>query len=189
MANLADNLIAVAQIEKGLIQLEYGDTDLYGIINDVVHSFRSQVEPRQLEIELDLADDLPVLEADPARVRQILDNLISNAIKFTYPGGRIVIGARLLRDDGGAERAHCAIYVSDTGIGVSAEEEVHIWERFYRPANPLAGEASGLGVGLSIVKSLVEAHGGRVWLESSTGVGSTFTVVLPLTRIRPAPPK
>jgi signal transduction histidine kinase len=134
---------------------------------------------------LELDDNLLAIEADPARVRQIVDNLVSNAVKFTYPGGRVTIGATLLHDEGEQPQMHCAIWVEDTGIGISPEEQEHIWERFYRPANPLAVEASGLGVGLSIVKSLVEAHNGRVWLESTPGMGSKFTVLLPTKRALP----
>nr|HID14704.1 sensor histidine kinase [Anaerolineae bacterium] len=182
MVSLTDNLIAVSQIEKGFLKLEYGETDLHLLIGGVVLSFQGQLEARQLKVSLALDDGLPLIEADPARVRQILDNLVSNAIKFTYPGGHITIGARLLRDDEEQSPTHCAIWVSDTGIGIPLEEQAHIWERFYRPTNPLAVEASGLGVGLSIVKSLVEAHGGRVWLESAPGAGSTFTVLLPIRR-------
>ncbi|MEA3340824.1 MAG: ATP-binding protein, partial [Chloroflexota bacterium] len=81
--------------------------------------------------------------------------------------------------------AHCAVWIADTGIGISPEEKADIWERFYRPTSPLAAEASGLGVGLSIVKSLVEAHDGRVWLESTLGKGSKFTVLLPIERAQP----
>ncbi|MBU0703054.1 MAG: GAF domain-containing protein [Chloroflexi bacterium] len=187
MASLSDNLIAVAQIEKGFIQLEYGETHLGSIIGDVARSFQSQLETRQLEIELETDNRLPLIEADPARVQQILNNLISNAVKFTYPGGRITVGASLLGDNKDDEQAtpHCAIWVADTGIGISPEEKTRIWERFYRPTNPLAVETSGLGVGLSIVKSLVEAHDGRVWLESTLGTGSRFTVLLPVKRPRP----
>ena len=116
----------------------------------------------------------------------ILDNLVSNALKFTYPGGCITIGAKPLQGTAGEPQTHCAIWVSDTGIGVPPEEQPHIWERFYRPTSPLAAGGGGLGVGLSIVKSLVEAHKGRVWVESTPGVGSTFTVLLPIKRVQPA---
>jgi len=182
MANLIENLIAVSEIEKEFLKLDYEYTDLHLLIGDVVVSFQSQLKDRQLEIELDLDPELPLVEADPARIRQILDNLVSNAIKFTYPGGHITVAARSLQADEGQQPTQYAIWVSDTGIGIPAEEQTRIWERFYRPANPLAEEASGLGMGLSIVKSLTEAHGGRVWLESTPGVGSTFTVLLPIRR-------
>jgi PAS domain S-box-containing protein len=184
MVSLTENLIAASQIEKGFLKLEYGETDLHLLINDVVRSFQSQLEARQLEVSLELNEDLSKIETDPARVRQILDNLVSNAIKFNYPGGHITIGAKPLRDSEEQPPKHCSIWVSDTGIGIPPEEQPHIWERFYRPASPLAAEASGLGVGLSIVKSLVEAHSGRVWVNSTPGVGSTFTVILPIKRVQ-----
>jgi signal transduction histidine kinase len=182
MADLTENLIAASDLEREGVRLEYGQTDLHLIAGEVLNAFHGEVEERQLEMALDLDDELPVIEADPARVRQILNNLVSNAVKFTYPGGRVTIGAKLLREDTDQAPAYCSLWVSDTGIGIAPEEQAHIWERFYRPANPLAAEASGLGVGLSIVRSLVKAHSGRVWLESTPGEGSTFTVILPLKR-------
>jgi signal transduction histidine kinase len=185
MGNLAENLIAISELEKDGIKLEYVETDVHLAIGDVVRAFRNELEARELALVLELDDDLTTIEADPARVRQIVDNLVSNAVKFTYPGGRVTIGTALLRDDGERPQEHCAIWVEDTGIGISSEEQEHIWERFYRPVNPLAVEASGLGVGLSIVKSLVQAHNGRVWLESTPGAGSKFTVLLPIKRTQP----
>lgn len=186
MASLIENLIAVADFEKGRVRLEYGETDLHLIVGDVLRALHREIRRRELDVRLELEDGLPMIEADPARVRQIVDNLVSNAVKFTYPGGRITIGARMLVEGEGQSPTHCRIWVSDTGIGIPPEEQARVWERFYRPPNPLAAEASGLGVGLSIVKLLVEAHGGRVWLESAPGAGSTFTVLLPIKR--PAPP-
>ncbi|HEY73793.1 MAG: hypothetical protein DRJ03_26475 [Chloroflexi bacterium] len=188
MVNLSDNLIAIAQLEKGFIQLEYGNTNLNLIVGNVLRSFQNQLESRQLEVSLELADDLLPIEADPARIRQVLDNLVGNAVKFTYPGGRITIGTCLLYDgpDNGEQGVpHCAVWVADTGIGISPEEKTRIWKRFYQPTNTLAAESSGLGVGLSIAKSLVEAHDGRVWLESTLGKGSKFTVLLPVERAQP----
>jgi len=184
MVGLTENLIAVSSLEKEGVELEYREADLHLIAGEVMHSFQSEIKERQLEVSLDLEEDLPSIEADPARVRQILSNLVSNAVKFTYPGGRVTIGAGLLLEEDEAP-TYCTLWVSDTGIGIPPEEQAHVWERFYRPSNPLAAEASGLGVGLSIVKSLVEAHGGRVWLESTSGEGSTFTVILPLKRSWP----
>lgn len=185
MVSLAENLIALSKFARGEGKLEYGETDLPLIIGDIVSVYQSEIEARQLEVSLELDDDLPLIEADSARVRQILDNLINNAIKFTYPGGHVTVGAKLLCEEEKQAQEHCTIWVSDTGIGISPEEQGRVWERFYRPSNPLAVEASGLGVGLSIVKSLVEAHGGRAWLESTPGAGSTFTVLLPVKRAQP----
>jgi PAS domain S-box-containing protein len=186
MVGLTENLIAVSQIDKGFLKLEYGETDLHLITQDIVISFQDQFEAHQLEVSLELDDGPPTIEADPARVRQILNNLVSNAVKFTYPGGHITIGARVMSDDGGQPAKHCSVWVSDTGIGIAPEEQPRIWRRFYRPPSPMTTECSGLGVGLSIVKSLVEAHGGRVWAESVPGVGSTFTMLLPIKQTHQA---
>jgi PAS domain S-box-containing protein len=182
MVSLAENLIAASQIERGRLKLNYEMADLHLLIGEVVQSFRGQIENRQLEIGLELDPRLPLIEADPARVRQVVDNLLSNAIRFTYPGGHITVGAKLAPGEDARHPQHCIVWVTDSGIGISPEEQLHIWERFYRPANILAEEAGGLGIGLSIVKSLVEAHGGRVWVESTPGVGSTFTALFPVRR-------
>jgi PAS domain S-box-containing protein len=177
--SLTENLIAVSQVETGFLRLEYGEAKLHVLIDAVIGSFRAQLEARQLDVSLELDESLPSIEADPARVRRILDNLVSNAIKFTYPGGHITIGAKPLRD-GELPPSYCAIWVSDTGIGIPPEEQVRIWTRFYHPPASLPAEASRYGVGLFIVKSLVEAHQGQVWVESTLGEGSTFTVLLPI---------
>ena len=178
---LTENLTAVSQIETGSLKLEYGKANLHVLANAVVDSFQGQLEARQLNVSLELDENMPRIEADPARVRQMLYNLVSNAIKFTYPGGHITIGAKPVDDDEHPP-SHYAITVSDTGIGIPPEEQTHVWDRFYRLAAPLVAESSGLGVGLAIVKSLAEAHAGRVWVESTPGEGSTFTITLPIKR-------
>jgi PAS domain S-box-containing protein len=180
--NLIENLIAVSQVETGLLKLEYGEAKLRTLIDAVVCSFRSQLEARHMGISLELDGSLPSIEADPAWLRRILDNLVSNAIKYTYPGGHITIGTKSLRDDDQRPPSHCAIWISDTGIGIQPEEQFHIWTRFYQPIDPSPTETSRYGVGLFIVKSLVEAHKGQVWVESTPGEGSTFTVLLPIKR-------
>lgn len=180
--NLIENLIAVSQVETGLLKLEYGEAKLRTLIDAVVCSFRSQLEARQMSVSLELDESLPSIEADPARLRRILDNLVSNAIKYTYPGGHITIGTKPLCDDDQHPPSHCAIWISDTGIGIQPEDQLHIWTRFYQPITPSPTETSRFGVGLFIVKSLVEAHKGQVWVESTPGEGSTFTLLLPIKR-------
>jgi two-component system phosphate regulon sensor histidine kinase PhoR len=180
--SLTENLIAVSQVETGFLKLEYGEAKLRTLIDAVVCSFRSQLEARQLGVSLELDESLLSIEADPARLRRILDNLVSNAIKFTYPGGHITIGTKHMLGDDQHLPSHCAIWVSDTGIGIQPEEQVRIWTRFYQPVASSPTETNRFGVGLFIVKSLVEAHKGHVWVESKPGEGSTFTVLLPIKR-------
>ena len=181
MASLTDNIISVAEIEKGRVGLNYQKVDVSGLAGEVVNRYRERIEERLLTVDLDTPDDLPQVEADPNRLRLILDNLLSNAIKFTYPDGQIAVGARAIYGTLG-QPTYFSIWVSDTGIGIPLDEQALIWQRFYRVENPLSLEAGGLGIGLTIVKALVEAHGGRVWVDSAPERGSTFTVLLPIVR-------
>ncbi|MCS7179122.1 MAG: ATP-binding protein [Anaerolineae bacterium] len=185
LVTIANNLIAMAESERGHLELHYAPTDLALVLGEVLEAYIPQMKARQLEWRLEVADHLPVVEADPLRIRQVVNNLVSNAVKFTYPGGRVTVGAAPVPEPGEAEPRFCRIWVQDTGIGIPVEEQPRIWERFYCTDDPLRMAAGGLGVGLSIVRSLVEAHGGRVWLESAPGQGSTFTVLLPIRRASP----
>ncbi len=179
---IANNLIAVAESERGRLELNYIPTDLALLVGEVLESFIPQMKARQLEWRLEIADDVPLVEVDPLRIRQVVSNLLSNAVKFTYPGGRVTVGLAAVPEPGGVPPQFCRLWVQDTGIGIPVEEQSRVWERFYHTDDPLRMAAGGMGVGLSIVKSLVEAHGGRVWLESTPGQGSTFTVLLPIRR-------
>lgn len=179
---IANNLIAIAESEQGRLELNYVPTDMALLVGEVLESFVPQMKARQLEWHLEVADDVPLAEVDPVRIRQVVNNLISNAVKFTYPGGRVTVGLATVPEPGGAPPQFCRLWVQDTGIGIPLEEQSRVWERFYHTDDPLRMAAGGMGVGLSIVKSLVEAHGGRVWLESAPGQGSTFTVLLPIRR-------
>jgi PAS domain S-box-containing protein len=179
---IANNLIAIAESERGRLELSYAPTDLTLLVGEILESFISQMKARQLEWRLEVAEDLSPVEVDPLRIRQVVSNLISNAVKFTYPGGRVTVGLALVPEPGGGPPQFCRLWVQDTGIGIPLEEQPRVWERFYHTDDPLRRAAGGMGVGLSIVKSLVEAHGGRVWLESAPGQGSTFTILLPVRR-------
>ncbi len=181
MTSLTNNIISVAEIEQGRVGLNYQTVDVPDIINELLSRYQERIEERMLVLKLDFPEDLPSVEVDPNRLRLILDNLISNAIKFTYPHGRITLGCRGIQGTLG-KPTFFSIWVSDTGVGISVEEQNRIWERFYRAENPLSLEAGGLGIGLVITRALVEAHSGRVWVDSTLDEGSTFTVLLPIYR-------
>ncbi len=182
MNSLTDNIISVAEIERGRVGLNYQTLEVPQIIQEILGRYRERINERQLTLELDLPPDLPAIEVDSNRLRLILDNILNNAIKFTYPNGKITIGCRGIQGTLG-EPTFFSIWISDTGVGIPLEEQLLIWERFYRVEDsPLSLEAGGLGIGLTITKALVEAHGGRVWVDSTIDEGSTFTVLLPTKR-------
>lgn len=181
MTSLTDNLIGVAEIEQGRIGLNYRTIEAPELIDEVVKRYKEQLSDKKMELVYELAEDLPPIEVDPNRVRLVLNNILSNAINFTYPNGEITIGCRSIQGMMG-KPTFFSIWISDTGVGIPTEEQPRIWERFYRAENPLSLEAGGLGIGLTIAKALAEAHGGRVWVDSTVDKGSTFTVLLPIER-------
>ena len=133
--------------------------------------FENQVRKKNIRLSVDVASDLMPLRANPIRIRQMLDNLVGNAIKYTPQDGRVRVTMSMQGDQ-------IIIKVDDTGMGIPPEEQGRIFEKFYRATNTANG-AQGSGLGLAIVKSIVESHQGRVWVESIVGKGSSFIVLLP----------
>ncbi len=181
MQFITDNLIAIAEIEGGRIGLNYRTVDLTTLVESVVREYTPRIKERRIDLTVDIEPSLPQVDVDPNRMRQVLSNLLDNAVKFTYPNGIIAIGARVVRDNMEKE-AFISFWIADSGVGVREEDRPHIWERFYRGENPLSLEAGGLGIGLHIVRAFIEAHGGRVWLDSIEGDGATFTFLIPANR-------
>jgi PAS domain S-box-containing protein len=181
MTTLTNNIISVAEIERGSLGLNYQDVDVIATIDTIVKHYTEQLEEQQLELKVLYDEDVPEIKADANRLRIILDNLLSNAIKFSLPGGAITIGCNSIystRD----RPSFVSVWVADTGVGIPLEEQMRIWERFYRVEDKRMPETDGLGIGLTITKALVEAHGGRIWVDSTPDQGSTFTVLLPVHR-------
>ena len=174
---LVADLLDISRIEAGRVALMLEPIDLRSLLTDVVTERLRAAEQqgRTLAVETDLPEDLPPVKGDLERVRQIAENLVENAFRYTPDGGRVTVRARALGDE-------VQVDVEDTGIGVPPEEQPRVFERFYRGENPLVMASAGTGLGLSIVKTLVEMHGGRIWLESSgvPGEGSVFSFTLPV---------
>lgn len=145
------------------------------LIEAVVDEISLLTETKQQVIELDLPEDLPEIEADPRKFNLILSNLLSNASKFTPEGGKI-------RVEGRVREGEVAVSVRDTGIGIPAKERERIFAPFYQVEDSLTRTHGGLGLGLAIVKSAVATCGGRIWVESEEGAGSTFSFTLPIHR-------
>jgi PAS domain S-box-containing protein len=168
---LTSDLLDISHIENGRVKLKSEAVDPVQIVQDVVESLRGQVEEKGLRLELELPDHVDEIVGDRTRLTQIVTNLIYNACKFTDDGWIRVSLSPL----GGAVR----LDVADSGIGISTEDQSRIFERFYRADTPVMDGRGGAGLGLAITKDLIELHGGRIWVESELGVGSTFTAVLP----------
>jgi two-component system phosphate regulon sensor histidine kinase PhoR len=171
LAGLVDNLLDAAKVEAGVLRLEREPVRVERIAEQVIAQRRALVPDHTLRV--DVEPGLPLAAADPLRVEQILANLVDNAIKYSPNGGPIAV--RLIHDDG-----DLTVGVSDRGVGVTAEQAERLFERFYRVDSTLHRATRGVGLGLFICRSLVEAHGGRIWVESRPGQGSTFWFTLPV---------
>ncbi|MDY7041997.1 MAG: response regulator, partial [Chloroflexota bacterium] len=168
---LINDLLDISRVETGRVSLHIENLRLESIVLEVANSLRQQVEEKELKLVLDIASDLEDVPGDRARLTQVLTNLVANACHYTQEGHiRIALSSV-----NGAVR----VDVEDTGIGISTADQLKIFDRFYRADHPVVQESGGTGLGLSIVKMFVELHGGRIWVNSRLGQGSTFTFILP----------
>jgi signal transduction histidine kinase len=174
MARLLDDLLNLSRISTGRVSLHLQPVELREVIDAALEIARPLVDARRHQLTLALPPEPVVLHADPVRLAQVFSNLLTNAAKYTDPGGRIDVSAR-------REGASVEVHVRDNGLGLSAEELEQVFQRFVQVSGSLGRSQGGLGIGLSLVRSLVEMHGGTVHAESAgAGQGSDFIVRLPL---------
>jgi signal transduction histidine kinase len=173
LTQLINNILHFSRIEAGRKEYRFERGDVSAVVRDVVDAYRFPIEHNGFALELELAEDLPELAFDPEALSQALINLVNNAIKYSPDRKSIKVATR--RD---GERI--LVSVSDTGIGIPKSEHKKIFEKFYRAESSLVHDTKGSGLGLALVRHIVEAHGGEVELTSAPGEGSTFTIALPL---------
>jgi len=175
LMRLVEDLLLTAQAEPGRLQLTASEVDLGLLAADCVSGCAPTAAARDIEL-VAVADGAPTISGDPTRLGQVLDNLVSNALKFTPPGGRIEVRAF-------AHGEGARIEVADSGTGIPADEQAHLFSRFFRTERAHRDAVTGAGLGLSITKALVEAHGGKISFDSAEGRGTTFRVDLPLAGV------
>jgi len=183
MEGLLNDLVKVTAIDAGQVPLVPEPVDLINVIEDAIMSLSARFSERELAVQMDMPSQLPHVQADRDGLYQIVLRLLSNACQCSEPGTQVLISARLEETDDQVEELPDYLFVSvaDTGGGIAPEDQRRVFQRLYRADNPLVSGLGDTGVGLSIAKSLVEAHGGRIWVESDMGVGSTFSFILPLS--------
>jgi two-component system phosphate regulon sensor histidine kinase PhoR len=170
LTQMANELLELSKIESGRFSLDRSPAAAYDLLESASRRMQVQAERAGVTLRVECAEDLPEVQVDSQRLEQVLVNLIHNAVKFTRSGGEVVLCA----DSADGE---IRFAVQDTGVGIPADEISRIFERFYRVDKSRTG--SGTGLGLSIARHIVEAHGGRIWVESVEGRGSTFFFSIP----------
>jgi signal transduction histidine kinase len=170
LSRLIDDLRTLSLSESGVLELHREPTDLEVLIGDVIAAFSPQAEAAGVELRAEVPDEIPLVEIDPLRLREVLVNLTSNALRHTPGGGEVRLAADV-------NSGILTLSVIDSGSGIAAEDLPHVFERFYKTA-----DSSGSGLGLAIARNLVLAHGGEIEAESAPGAGTTIRITLPLHR-------
>ena len=184
LLGLINEVLDLSKIEAGRMDLQRARVEVGALIEDVGASVKALAGKKEIQLSHAVAPGLPAVWADEAKIRQVLLNLVGNALKFTPPGGKVSIEARLAPAGGGnaaprGRGARIEIRVADTGIGIPPEEQDRIFQEFQQVAE-VEGVAQGTGLGLALAKRLVELHGGTIGVQSTPGRGSTFTFTLPV---------
>jgi len=167
--HMVSDLLSIGAMETGRLAIEAQAVETAELILASLESQHGLAAAASVIVATDLSPELPPLEADEARLLEVLENLIGNAVKFTGPGGTVTVGASY-------QGGEILIWVKDSGSGIAPDELPHIFDRFWQANRK---QRRGLGLGLSICKALVEAHGGRIWAESALGVGTTMFFTIP----------
>lgn len=179
LTHMVEELLELSRIESGQVPFRFAEVDLAQLVEGSVERMRPSAERRELTLTFTKPVDLPPVTADAPRIEQVVANLLFNAVKFTPAGGRIEVTLGLTRD-----RRELLVCVRDTGIGIPAEHLPRIFERFFK--GDRARSSQGVGLGLAIAKHTVQAHGGRIWVESKEHKGSAFSFTLPVAGARSA---
>ncbi len=173
---LVSDLLDISRIETGRLKLVFQPLNLAEVVREAVRTVQEQLDKKQQLFIEEIPESLPKITADSDRLVQVLLNLLSNAIKYTPRGGTVAVRAGL----SAREPGYITCSVIDTGVGITPEDQQRLFTKFFRSEDPAVREQTGTGLGLFITKSLVEMHGGRIWVESTKDKGSTFTFTLPL---------
>jgi signal transduction histidine kinase len=174
------DFLEISRIEAARLKFDFKKTDIKKVTGEVIEYMEGYIPEKKIRIRAKLSP-LPTIEADPDRISQVLRNLIGNAIKFSPEGSTIEVGAK-------RQGAFIEFYVKDSGIGISPENQIRLFEPFYQVDKTFAREQQGTGLGLAICRGIVESQGGKIWLESDIGKGATFHFTIPLEPVREIKP-
>jgi signal transduction histidine kinase len=173
LQDLIHDLLESSMIDAGFLRLEFQPVRLPRLVDDVIDDFAHADSGHRFLV--DFSSDFPIVDADPQRVRQVLRNLVDNAVKYSPDGGLVVVR-------GVVSPIEVVISVADQGVGISPENLNQLFEKFFRVKSGLGRHVVGTGLGLPIARAIVESHGGRIWAESQVGQGTTLYFTLPLSQ-------
>ncbi len=172
ITHLVDDLVNLGRIEAGF-DTRKESFDLRQVLELASENFRKNIARSEIKLVVEMPDTLPPFFGNPIQIRQMFEHMLDNAIKYSQPGGSIYVRAEV-------EQNQIILQVKDEGIGIPSVDLPYIFDKFYRASN-VSNSVNGTGLGLAIVRSIVESHEGRIWVDSTVGEGSVFTIVLPIS--------
>ena len=179
LSHLISDLLDLSRIESGRMEMRMAPTSIVDVAGTRIEDIRTQADDKEIRLTLEAEDDVPDAVADGERIGQVLTNLLSNAVKFTPNGGSVQTRIR-------REGSLLSVQVIDTGVGIPPDERARIFEKFHQVSSVHTRQQGGTGLGLAIARSIVEAHGGRIWVDDGAGSGSDFRFVLPIVETKGA---
>lgn len=174
LISIVEDILFMTRSDLGQFEIKQEEVHFRSLARQTIRSLQPQAEKAEIELCQDLPSDLPTLYVDPQRMKQVLSNLVTNAIKFTPPGGTITVGAQRRNEQ------FVAVSVTDTGYGIPVEDRQHVFERFYQSNHRQQSRMGGYGLGLSIARLIVEQHGGTISFDTVINQGTTFTFTVPV---------
>jgi len=173
---LVNDLLQVSRVEEGKLHMDYTKIDMPRLIEEVIDANKSSLQSDNITYNFEIINGpIPPVTGDKIKIRRVIQNVFSNAVKYTQKHGRIDMALK-------RHEKNVVFSVKDSGVGIPADQQEHIFEKFFRGSNAARIQTDGTGLGLYIARSLIEAHGGKIWFESQEGQGSTFYFSLPIGR-------
>jgi two-component system sensor histidine kinase BaeS len=172
LSRVVDDLRTLSLADAGELPLARRPVDPRTLLERAMSAHLPEAQQQGISVQVEASPDLPQVEVDPGRMAQVLENLVNNALRYTPEGGRIVLSIE-------ANASTIKLRVQDNGVGIASEDLPYVFDRFYRSEKSRPRQGTESGLGLAIAKSIVEAHGGSLWVESALGEGTTFTIALP----------
>ncbi|MBE3559794.1 MAG: PAS domain S-box protein [Ktedonobacteraceae bacterium] len=176
LVSIVEDILFITRSDLGQFEIKREEVQLHTLVDQVIKSLQPQALKAEVRLYQDIPAEMPALSVDPQRIKQVLNNLITNAIKFTPTGGGVIVSARC------DNRQFVTVSVADTGYGIAPEDRQHVFERFYQSNHSQQSKLGGYGLGLSIAKLIVEQHGGTIGFDTVVNKGTTFFFSLPLCR-------